>query len=86
MHTGSFRLAPLSNKRLLVDPHECARVVGFAFVLDAVEAVSPLAVVPLIVVVELHLPHSFKRPCCCELKQKHRRRHTHTDKDTVFST
>lgn len=59
--------APPSDKHLLVDPHECARVVGFAFVLDAVEAVSPLAVVPLVVVVELHLPHGFKHPHLSEL-------------------
>lgn len=61
-----------SDKHLLVDPHECARVVGFTFILNAVEAVAPLAVVPLVVVVELHLPHSFKRTHLCELQKKHK--------------
>lgn len=65
LHAG-----PPSRKHLLVDPHERARVVGLALVLDAVEAVSPLAVVPLVVVVVLHLPHGFKRPQLCELKRK----------------
>lgn len=59
-----------SDKHLLVDPHERARVVGFTFILDAVEAVPPLAVVPLVVVVVLHLPHRFKHPRLCELKRK----------------
>lgn len=63
--------APPSDKHLLVDPHERARVVGFALVLDAVEAVPPLAVVPLVVVVVLHLPHRLKQPHLCELKEKH---------------
>lgn len=63
--------APPSHKHLLVDPHECARVIGFALILDAVEAISPLAVVPLVVVVKLHLPHCFKQSCFCELKEKY---------------
>lgn len=79
-----FQAVPLSNKRLLVDPHECARVVGFAFVLDAVEAVSPLAVVPLVVVVELYLPHGLKLPCCGELKHKHRSRRIRIKTNTGF--
>lgn len=65
--------APL-YKHLLVDPHERACVVGLALVLNAVEAVSPLAVVPLVVVVVLHLPNRLKHPQLCELKQKHVRR------------
>lgn len=59
-----------SHERLLVDPHERARVVGFALVLDAVEAVAPLAVVPLVVVVVLHLPHRLKEPRLRELEQE----------------
>lgn len=57
-----------SHKQLLVDPHQRARVVGFALVLDAVEAVPPLAVVPLVVVVVLHLPHRLKQAHICELE------------------
>lgn len=63
---GLFSVQTL-HKHLLVDPHERARVVGLALVLDAVEAVSPLAVVPLVVVVVLHLPHGFKHPQLREL-------------------
>lgn len=62
----------LSDKHLFVDPHERARVIGFTFILNAVKAVAPLAVVPLVVVVKLHLPHGFKRPYLCELQQKHK--------------
>ena len=51
---------PVSEEHLLVDPHEGARVAGFALVLDAAEAVAPLAVVPLAVVVELDLPHRLQ--------------------------
>lgn len=61
---------PPSNKHLLVDPHECARVVGLALVLNAVEAVPPLAVVPLVVVVVLHLPHGFEHSQLGELVGK----------------
>lgn len=67
---SSEQTAPL-HKHLLVDPHKRARVVGLAFVLDAVEAVSPLAVIPLVVVVELHLPHGFKHPQLRELRREH---------------
>lgn len=59
------------QKYLLVDPHECARVIWLALVLNAVEAVSPLAVIPLVVVVVFHLPHCFKRSQLCELKETH---------------
>lgn len=62
---------PPSHKHLLVDPHERARVVGFALILDAVEAIPPLAVIPLVVVVKLHLPHCFKQSRFCELKEKY---------------
>ena len=71
VHLNISDAAPPSDKHLLVDPHERARVVGFALVLDAVEAVPPLAVVPLVVVVVLHLPHRLKQPHLCELKEKH---------------
>lgn len=74
VHTEDFKAAPPSDKHLLVDPHEGARVVGFALILNAVEAVSPLAVVPLVVVVVLHLPHGFKHSQLCELKHKRTRR------------
>lgn len=61
------RRSPPSDEGLLVDPHERARVVGSALVLDAVEAVAPLAVVPLVVVIVLHLPHRLKQPRLGEL-------------------
>lgn len=50
----------LSQKHFFIDPHQAACLIGFALILDAVEAVSPLAVVPLVVVVEFHLPHGLK--------------------------
>lgn len=92
-------LNPLSHKQLFVDPHECARVVGFAFILDAVEAVPPLAVVPLVVVVVLHLPHCLKHPCLCELKRRYyelrmkhtewtdgnTHKHTHAHKKVIYT-
>lgn len=56
-----------SQKQLFIDPHEGACVVGFALVLDAVEAVPPLAVVPLVVVVELDLPDGLEQTCLSEL-------------------
>lgn len=73
-----------SHKHLLVDPHERTRVVGFAFVFNAVEAVSPLAVIPLVVVVVLHLPHRFKHSRLCELKQKQMYHCVHTLAHTMM--
>lgn len=81
---GIFQVVPPSDKHLLVDPHECARVVGFAFVLYAVEAVSPLAVVPLVVVVVLHLPHRFKHSRLCELKEKHMSGWVRTETNSIL--
>lgn len=57
----------LLQKQFFVDPHEGARVVGFTLVLDAAEAVAPLAVVSLVVVVELDLPDGLEKPCLSEL-------------------
>lgn len=71
---------PPSHKQLLVDPHQRACVIGFALVLNAVEVVPPLAVVPLVVVVVLHLPHRLKHAHICEL-QAVGHTHTHTGGD-----
>lgn len=68
-------VVPHSDKHLLVDPHECSGVVGFALVLNAVEAVAPLTVVPLVVVVVLHLPHGLKHAHLCELEDRHAQVH-----------
>lgn len=56
-----------SQKRFLTDPHQAVGVVRFALVLDAAEAVAPLAVVSLVVVVEFYLPHSLKETGCHKL-------------------
>lgn len=58
---------PASVEGLLVDPHQGPGLVGFAFVVDAAELVSELAVLPLVVVVVLGLPHRLKRPRLVEL-------------------
>lgn len=50
----------LSVERLLVDPHQAARLIGFALILDVVELVAELAVLALVVVVVLHLPDRFE--------------------------
>lgn len=62
-----FHKQTLLQKQFFVDPHEGARVVGFTLVLDAAEAVAPLAVVSLVVVVELDLPDGLEKPCLSEL-------------------
>lgn len=59
-----------SVERLLVDPHEGPRLVGFALVIDAAELVAELAVLPLVVVVVLCLPHRLKRSRLVELERK----------------
>lgn len=46
----------LSVKHLLVNPHQRACLIRFALILNVVEAVAPLAMVTLMIVVELHLP------------------------------
>lgn len=56
-----------SQKRFLTDPHQTVGLVWFALVLDAAEAVAPLAVVSLVVVVEFDLPHSLKDSSCLKL-------------------
>lgn len=58
-----------SVERLLVDPHEGPRLVGLALVVDAAELVAELAVLPLVVVVVLCLPHCLKRPRFVELEE-----------------
>lgn len=62
--------APRLVEALLVDPQEGPRLVGFAFVLYGGEAVPPLAMVSLVVVVKLHLPDSFKGADVGELEKK----------------
>ena len=62
-----------SQKHFFIDPHQAARLVGFALILYAVEAVSPLAVVSLVVVVEFHLPHSLKEASLVKLQRATKR-------------
>lgn len=57
---------PFSEEGLLVYPHEAARLIRLALILDDRERASPLAVVSLVVIVELHLPHCLKGPNICE--------------------
>lgn len=45
---------------LFVDPHKTACFIRFAFVLNTAKTVSPLAVIPFVVVVEFDLPDRFK--------------------------
>lgn len=66
-----------SVERLLVDPHEGPRLVGFALVLDAAELVSELAVLPLVVVVVLCLPDRLERSCLVKLDKRETRCHRH---------
>lgn len=56
-----------SQKRFLIDPHQAVGLIRFALILDAAEAVAPLAVVSFVVVVEFHLPCSLKEASCCKL-------------------
>lgn len=58
-----------SVERLLVDPHQGPRLVGLALVLDAAELVAELAVLPLVVVVVLCLPHSLERSSLVKLRK-----------------
>ena len=64
-----------SDEQLLVDPHQASRLIGFALVLNAAEAVPPLAVVPLVIVVEFHLPHRLKEASFGKLLRKTAERH-----------
>lgn len=59
-----------SVERLLVDPHQRSRLVRFALVLDAVELVAELTVLPLVVVVIFGLPDGFKCPGLLELDKE----------------
>lgn len=59
-----------SVKRLLVDPHQGPRLVGFALVLDAAEFVAELAVLPFVVVVVFGLPDCLKGSRLVELERK----------------
>lgn len=45
---------------LFIDPHKTARFIWFAFVLNTAKTVSPLAMIPFVVVVEFDLPDCFK--------------------------
>lgn len=53
---------PFSEEGLLIHPHEAARLIGLAFILNDGERASPLAVVSLVVIVELDLPHRLEGP------------------------
>ena len=68
--SGHLIVRVRSVKRLLVDPHEGPRLVGFAFVFDAAEFVAKLAVLPLVVVVVFGLPDCLKGPRLVELERK----------------
>lgn len=57
---------PFSEEGLLIHPHEAACLIGLAFILNDGERASPLAVVSLVVIVELDLPHRLKGPNVCE--------------------
>lgn len=59
-------------EELLVDPHEAARLVGLHLVLDAGELVAELAVLTLVVVVVLHLPHRLEDARLLELTRENR--------------
>lgn len=58
---GTFKSQHPSEKQFFIYPHKSACVIWFALVLDAVKAVSPLAVVSFVVVVELDLPDGLKK-------------------------
>lgn len=52
---------PISSvEGLFIDPHETACFIWFAFVLNTAKAVSPLAMIPFVVVVEFDLPDCLK--------------------------
>lgn len=55
------------EKGLFIDPHQAACLVGLDLILDAVEIVAKLTVLPLVVVVELHLPDGLKHARIFEL-------------------
>jgi len=63
---------PSSEEGLLVHPHEAARLIGLAFILNDRERASPLAVISLVVIVELDLPYRLEGPNVSELRgEKH---------------
>lgn len=51
-----------SEEGLLIHPHETAGLVGLALILNDREGTSPLAVISLVVIVELDLPHRLEGP------------------------
>lgn len=58
-----FYFKPLldsSAEGLFIDPHKTACFIWFAFVLNTAKTVTPLAMIPLVVVVEFDLPDCFK--------------------------
>ena len=59
-----------SVEDLLVDPHQGPCLVGLALVFNVAELVPELAVFPLVVVVELHLPHGLKLTGLGELEER----------------
>ena len=68
-----------SEEGLLIHPHETAGLVGLALILNDREGTSPLAVISLVVIVELDLPHRLEGPNVSELREeKHTPSKTHS--------
>lgn len=61
---------PSSEEGLLVHPHETACLVGLALILNDREGASPLAVISLVVIIELDLPHRFEGPNVSYLRER----------------
>lgn len=53
---------------LFIDPHQAARFIWFAFVLNTAKTVSPLAMISFVVVVEFDLPDCFKNTDVLKLR------------------
>lgn len=64
------REKPPSEEGLLVHPHEATCLVGLALILNDREGASPLAVISLVVIVELDLPHCLEGSNVCELREE----------------
>lgn len=60
---------PRSDEHLFIDPHEATSLIRFALIVNASETVAPLAMVPLVVVVVLHLPCGLKLTSIRKLKR-----------------
>lgn len=61
---------PSSEEGLLVHPHEAACLIRLALILNDREGAAPLAVISLVVIVELHLPHRLEGPNVSELREE----------------